>query len=460
MKLIFGYDFVTYNGVLPNCLNPKFIPTIYEASKFNYFKCRDYFINKWNCDLAVFNSGDLDTLSEKKSIYDIIDDRKNGISYKWFYIIEPHSGLDLFFGNHPIHDRFLLDFMSESAINEIVNGDGCLLFNYTIDGGLNVNLKNFQRIIDFTRNHSIPDNKVYLIFADFKLKRNFEKLAVDYNVHDFNFYLPFKSHEFNHILNKNPHKPELTNSSIVTTEDFISSIGSIRKDFLLLTRHPKLHRYLLISQLHKLGLDNNLISWSKGHFRGDIALKMLKYDDNPEIVNLLENTNRTVDVEDVENVSGYGFEDKQMYLDTYISIVTESIFFQSDFTEDKLSDFPTGWVSEKIWKPIGHCQPFIFVGPSKSLKYIRERFGFKTFHPYIDESYDNENIDIVRLRLIQIEIDKFSKKTKEEKDEFLRNVNEICLFNQSKFLDYGNPLIEPKDNQEYNMMLNFLSKKI
>ena len=74
--------------------------------------------------------------------------------------------------------------------------------------------------------------------------------------------------------------------------------------------------------------------------------------------------------------------------------------------------------------------------------------------------YDNENIDIVRLRLIQIEIDKFSKKTKEEKDEFLRNVNEICLFNQSKFLDYGNPLIEPKDNQEYNMMLNFLSKKI
>ena len=48
MKVIFGYDIVTYNGVLPNCLNPKFIPTIYEASKFNYFKCRDYFIKKWN----------------------------------------------------------------------------------------------------------------------------------------------------------------------------------------------------------------------------------------------------------------------------------------------------------------------------------------------------------------------------------------------------------------------------
>jgi hypothetical protein len=457
MKIVFGYDIVTYNGVLPNCLDPKFIPTIYEASKFDYFKCRDYFINKYNCDLSVFNSGDMNTLSEKKSVYDIVNDRKNGLKYKWFYIIEPHSGLDLFFGNHRVHDTFLLNYMSDKAIDEIVNGEGNLLINYTIDGGLNVNLKNFQRIIDFTRSKNIPDEKVYLIFADFKLKRNFEKLGVGYNVHDFNFYLIFKSHEFNHILNKNPHKTELVNSSIATIEDFNNSIGNLRKDFLLLTRHPKLHRYLLISQLHKLGLDNNLISWDKGHFRGDIALKMLKYDNNPEIVDLMENTNRIVDVEDVANVSGYGFEDKKMYLETYISIVTESIFFQSDFSEDKLSDFPTGWVSEKIWKPVGHCQPFIFVGPSKSLKYIRDRFGFKTFHPYIDESYDDENVDIERLRLIQNEIDKFSKKTKEEKDLFLKDVSEICAYNQTKFLEYGNPNIEPKDVEEFNMILNFLS---
>ena len=40
MKVIFGYDVMTYNGELPNCLNPKFYNTIYEASDFVFNKSR------------------------------------------------------------------------------------------------------------------------------------------------------------------------------------------------------------------------------------------------------------------------------------------------------------------------------------------------------------------------------------------------------------------------------------
>ena len=35
-KIVFGYDVMTYNGELPNCLNPKFISTIHTASDFDY----------------------------------------------------------------------------------------------------------------------------------------------------------------------------------------------------------------------------------------------------------------------------------------------------------------------------------------------------------------------------------------------------------------------------------------
>jgi hypothetical protein len=35
-KIILGYDVMTYNGEQPNCLNPKFLSTIYSASDF-YF---------------------------------------------------------------------------------------------------------------------------------------------------------------------------------------------------------------------------------------------------------------------------------------------------------------------------------------------------------------------------------------------------------------------------------------
>jgi hypothetical protein len=153
------------------------------------------------------------------------------------------------------------------------------------------------------------------------------------------------------------------------------------------------------------------------------------------------------------NVSGYGYENKEMYLDTYISIVTESIFFQTDI------DYPTGFISEKIWKPIGHCQPFILAGPSKSLRHIKERYGFKTFHPYIDETYDEIDNDMERLKLIQIEVDKFSKKTKEEKIKFLNDVKEICFFNQNRFLDFDKNYKDLLDkNKELKIVYKFLTK--
>ena len=134
-----------------------------------------------------------------------------------------------------------------------------------------------------------------------------------------------------------------------------------------------------------------------------------------------------------------------------MSIVTESIYFQID------KEFPAGYLSEKIWKPIGHCQPFILAGPANSLEHIRKRFGYKTFHPYIDESYDAEFDDFKRLEMIKIEIDKFSKKSKEQKDQFLNDVKDICVFNQKLFLQYAeNSYGGISKHTEIRYILNFL----
>jgi hypothetical protein len=426
MNIILGYDIVTYNGVLPNCLDPKFIPTIYEATKFVYNKSYSYFNEKWGVDYCVFNSNDYNNFSHKKSLLDIVNDRKNGKNYPWFYIIEPHSGLDSFFGKHPVHNKFVLDFISDVAIDEIVNYDGKLLINYTIDGGLGITTENFQRVVDYTRGKGISDEKVYLVFSDFKLLENFKNLNVNYNILNYDFYMKFKSTEFNEVI-----KNRKSNNSIVNFYDFQSSIGKDKKDFLLLTRHWKLHRLILLNKLHRLGLNNSLVSWEKSYYDQNLINRLIEHDHNLEFIDLITNTSKTIDVDDLINVKGIGHENKEMYLDTYISIVTESIFFQPDVK------FPTGFLSEKIWKPIGHCHPFILVGPSKSLKHIKNEYGYMTFHPYIDESYDDIDDDYQRIKMIELEIDKFSKKTKEEKIEFLNNVKDICKFNQEKFLSYG-----------------------
>ena len=75
-------------------------------------------------------------------------------------------------------------------------------------------------------------------------------------------------------------------------------------------------------------------------------------------------------------------------------------------------------------------------GLSDKLEYIKS-LGFKTFSPFIDESYDECIDDDKRLQLISHEIGKFAQKSKEEKDEFLNNVKDICKHNQQLFLDFS-----------------------
>lgn len=435
MNIIYGYDIMTSNGPLPNCLDPKFITSIYEGSKLNHNQLHSYFNNIWGCDYSVFNSNDFDQIVDYKSIYNIIKDRKNNINYKWFYIVEPHSGLDLFFGHHKIHNQFGLNLISDKAIEEIINHNGNLLINYTVDGGLGINKDNLNMIVNFIRDKKIPDEKVYIIFADHKIKDNFKKLSVNYNVHDHNFYLHFMSHEFNKLLENNLEQ-------VVKQNDYINNISEDKKDFLLLSRHWKQHRIFILNKLHRLGLDNSLVSWEKSYYNGKMIEELIKYDNNEEFIKLIKETSRYIDVKDLINVWGYGNENKEMYLNTYISIVTESIFFQTDL------EFPSGFISEKIWKPIGQCQPFILAGPSKSLKYIKERYGFKSFHPFIDESYDDIENDMERLNLILNEIDKFSKKTKEEKIQFLNEIKDVCFYNQNLFLKY--------DKNELDKIKSFL----
>lgn len=445
MKLIFGFDIMTYNGPIPNCLHPKFLETIYEGGDFDINKSRDYFLEKWKCDIPLFNNHDYDHFVTKKSVYEILEDKKIGKEYVWYYLIEPHSGLDLFFGNHFVHDKFILEQISKPVLKELKDGKCRLLINYTVDGGLNINKKNFEKIFEFTRRNGIKDENVYLVFSDFELANNVNKLGYNYKIFDYNFYLHLKSHEFNKIfLNSN----DL--SSTCSDQEFIDNIDKQKKDFLLLTRHWKKHRIFLLNKIHRLGLDNNLVSWEKSYYNEKFIEEMLQRDNNLEFANLLKETSNYVDVQDIVNVMGVNNENKWIYLNTYLSIVTETIFFQEDV------EFPTGYLSEKIWKPIGHCQPFILAGPHGSLKYIKERYGFKTFHPYIDESYDNEKDDYKRLELIELEIEKFSKKSENEKILFMKNVKEICLYNRKLFLSYG---VLHGHNSEILKVLYFLGMK-
>jgi hypothetical protein len=111
---------------------------------------------------------------------------------------------------------------------------------------------------------------------------------------------------------------------------------------------------------------------------------------------------------------------QDLYLKTWVSVVTEASYMESENTI---------FISEKTFKPITCMQPFIIVGSRHSLRYLRN-LGYQTFHPYIDESYDEVD-DADRFGLISNSL----KKIKDIKDKlsWLCSIREILIHNHTHY---------------------------
>jgi hypothetical protein len=109
---------------------------------------------------------------------------------------------------------------------------------------------------------------------------------------------------------------------------------------------------------------------------------------------------------------------KDWYSETYVNLVTETFFGHNVF------------LSEKIFKPISNLQPFIVLGDYKMLAELK-KLGFKTFEPFIDESYDEEIDPYKRMEKIEIEIAKLKNKTIEEIHNWYYSIIDILIYNQN-----------------------------
>jgi hypothetical protein len=79
-------------------------------------------------------------------------------------------------------------------------------------------------------------------------------------------------------------------------------------------------------------------------------------------------------------------------------------------------------LTEKTFKAIALEMPFVLMAPAGSLEYLRS-YGFKTFNTVFDESYDEENNDIVRVeKVVKLlkELDTLSVKERQQ-------IHQACL---------------------------------
>lgn len=110
---------------------------------------------------------------------------------------------------------------------------------------------------------------------------------------------------------------------------------------------------------------------------------------------------------------------KELFLNSCINIVTETSFENNEL-----------FVSEKVLKPILMYQPFIVIGPAGYLKHLKEKYEFKTFSEFWDESYDGIYDSPNRIKVIINLIRELNKKSIEELNEIYQKTKDICIYNR------------------------------
>jgi len=117
------------------------------------------------------------------------------------------------------------------------------------------------------------------------------------------------------------------------------------------------------------------------------------------------------------------------YIDTYFSLVSETVF-----------DYPYSLRSEKIYKPLAIGHPFVAVANRGFYRDLHHA-GFQTYHALIDESFDLIDNNQDRLDRIAAVVEDLCAS---DLDEFLVAAQSISKYNQQHMAELG-----PRTHQEF-----------
>ena len=108
------------------------------------------------------------------------------------------------------------------------------------------------------------------------------------------------------------------------------------------------------------------------------------------------------------------------YIDSYFSVVTETVF-----------NYPYSFRTEKIWKPVAIGHPWIAVA-NRGYYRDMQALGFKTFGHIIDESFDLIDNNQDRLERIAMVVEDLCQ---QDLVKFLKECYNVCKYNQQHFAE-------------------------
>jgi len=187
-------------------------------------------------------------------------------------------------------------------------------------------------------------------------------------------------------------------------------------DFLFLNGRRRPHRTQLIEKLNNTGvLERSLwtnLDAAAGQTRtlpADYEVARYSHSANPV------SDNSYVKFDLFNNEWGEIYLTPAPYIDTYFSVVSETVF-----------DIPYSFRTEKTWKPIVMGHPWIMVANSGFYRDLKN-LGFQTYAHVIDENFDSIENNQDRLQRIA---DVIHDLCQQDLDSFLAECYNVSKYNQ------------------------------
>ena len=408
-------------------------------------------VHRWNgTDFEYIGEGAIEQL-----------DDPDQVSGFWRYILQGWPDLapyvnDTYIvyagaGSCRISERRNQDLVEE--INQaFINGYTRILFYNGDETTQADSILRCQRLADFFDikiNYQIPKNTFIYVCGSPDARDTYDRLSYDYGFCHQMMCRGFFRFE---ILHRDSMSHLDDDSKVRAYLDTPYQLGSRDKRFLNFNRVPRPHRMMLASKLYGSELldqgfmsfnhivdDLDALSYFQNFFPvtdkfQDYCMDHINFERflenySPMVLNISPDRDNPVNIND---------DDVHYYQNSYFSIVTETVFYHADdmnFSEQ----FHSTFLSEKTWKPIMMKHPFILLGCRHSLHILRD-IGYKTFHPYIDETYDVTGDDHSRMLFACREIERLVNLSDAEWLELQRNIAPIIEHNYAHFCDTNKKL--------------------
>jgi len=344
--------------------------------------------------------------------------------------------------------RNVLEFLSEKSLKDIREGRAILLLDQSLEGYHNEWLWNwFHQTVD---HYKVPNRSIIYVTGNILAKNQYDSWCSDNNTIQKITVIPHT--HFEHMIGITAINRGLyLDNPVPTLEDHIRykiENGPKIKDYNLLQKRRRNHRAWALKTVHDAGLlDCGLITTDKieskhthmegKHITKDEAENIL----NPHLPRYVNN----IPVNLKPDLHYITLLNDDIMLDSWISVVSEASFADAD---------GTCFISEKTFKPIACSHPFIIWGNKNSLHHLRE-LGYKTFHPYIDETYDILPT-FERMGAIGNALKKFH--SVEDKSDWYRRISDILLHNLENLRKNTLNLL-PKSGIVFNLYVEHYFRK-